>query len=87
MYFRFFIYLCRVQPIKQFIKMTVRTKELLIEALFIYDNAPDSERLNLIAEVRDQLAKHKNAYNLIGFGLSDNYVTAGRLFLRIVTKH
>lgn len=65
--------------------MTIKTKDLLREALFIWDNAGADDRALLLWELNDNLTKHYNGLK-IGFGAPPDYVNAALLFLRIVKQ-
>lgn len=63
--------------------MTQRTKEILKDAIHIYNAVPSDKKEELIQTVQNNLKVHYNGLNSIGIGLDEDKVLAGEMFLRI----
>ena len=63
--------------------MTPRTKEILKDAINIYNAVPSDKKEELIQTVQNNLKVHYNGLNNIGIGLDEDKVLAGAIFLRI----
>ena len=63
--------------------MTPRTKEILKDAINIYNAVPSDKKEELIQTVQNNLKVHYNGLNNIGIGLDEDKVLAGEIFLRV----
>lgn len=63
--------------------MTPRTKEILKDAINIYNAVPSDKKEELIQTVQNNLKVHYNGLNNIGIGLDEDKVLAGEMFIRI----
>jgi hypothetical protein len=63
--------------------MTIRTKNILREAINIYTAIPIEKKEELIETVKSNLSIHYNGLNTIGMGLEKDKVRAAEIFLRI----
>lgn len=63
--------------------MTPRTKEILKDAINIYNAVPNDKKEELIQTVQNNLKVHYNGLNNIGIGLDEDKVLAGEMFIRI----
>ena len=66
--------------------MTPRTKEILKDAINIYNAVPSDKKEELIQTVQDNLKVHYNGLNTIGMGLYEDKVRAGEIFLKIFKR-
>lgn len=66
--------------------MTTRVKEILKEAIHIYNAIPIDGKVLLIDRVKSNLSMHYNGVKTIGIGLDIDKVQAGEIFLRIFNK-
>lgn len=64
--------------------MKPESKQLLRNSLAQFRAASTLERDEMVHTVQNNLRIHENALKSIGMGYADKYVTAGRVFLRIV---
>ena len=63
--------------------MTPRTKEILKDAINIYNATPSDKKEELIQTVQNNLKVHYNGLNNIGIGLDEDKAMAGEMFIRI----
>ena len=63
--------------------MTPRTKEILKDAINIYNAVPSDKKEELVQTVQNNLKVHYNGLNNIGIGLYEDKVLAGEIFIRI----
>ena len=63
--------------------MTPRAKEILRDAINIYNAVPSDKKEELIQTVQNNLKVHYNGLNNIGIGLDEDKVLAGAIFLRV----
>ena len=63
--------------------MTLRTKEILKDAINIYNAVPSDKKEELIQSVQNNLKVHYNGLNNVGIGLDEDKVLSAKLFLRI----
>ena len=63
--------------------MTPRTKEILKDAINIYNAVPSDKKEELIQTVQNNLKVHYNGLNNIGIGLDEDKARAGAIFLRV----
>lgn len=66
--------------------MTTRTKEILKDAIHIYNAVPSDKKQELIQTIQNNLKVHYDSLNSIGIGLDEDKVVAGKVFLRIFNK-
>lgn len=63
--------------------MTAETKTILKRSINEFLSVSEQERENMVQHVRKELQRHKRGLDSIGMGLSNDYVVAGEIFLRI----
>jgi hypothetical protein len=63
--------------------MTPRAKEILKDAINIYNAIPSDKKQELIATVQNNLKVHYDGLNNIGMGFDEDKVRAGEIWLRI----
>lgn len=63
--------------------MNYQTKNILKSSINVFLSVSDEEKENMVSHVRNQIKEHENALKHIGMGLADDYVQAGKIFLRI----
>lgn len=66
--------------------MTPRAKEILKDAINIYNAIPSDKQQELIVTVQNNLKVHYDSLNTIGMGLDEDKVRAGEIFLKIFRK-
>lgn len=66
--------------------MTTRAKEILKDAIHIYNAVPSDKKEELVVTVQNNLKVHYNGLNNIGIGLDEDKVLAGEVFLRIFNR-
>lgn len=71
------------QPVN---KLSDRAKYILESSLTQYRNASPEKQKQFIKIVEDNLKQDENGKDKIGFGLDENMVSAGKEFLRIISK-
>lgn len=63
--------------------MTAETKNILKRSINEFLSSTDEEKESYISLVQNKIKEHERALESIGVGYSDNFVTAGKIFLRI----
>lgn len=63
--------------------MTTEAKAILKRSINEFLSVSEQERENMVRHVRKELQRHRKGLNSIGVGLTNDYVVAGEIFLRI----
>lgn len=66
--------------------MDIKTKDLLIRTLSVFNQCDESERREKIDFVKSALKSHYTHLESIGMGYAEHYVQAAKIFLRIYDR-